>query len=69
MEITSRNSMFLRTDISYNVAHHSYIINDAITLMKVAVEHLESDISMGIASAETKAKLEALKTAINYASL
>ena len=68
-EITSRNSKVLRTDIAYNIVHHSYLVNDALTLLKLAVKDLESKVELGIANAEEQSKLRCLQTAINYASI
>lgn len=67
--ITSRNSKVLRTDIAYNLVNHDYLINDAVTLLKLAIKDLEFHVDMGIASEEMKAKLQCLKTAINYATV
>lgn len=67
--ITSRNSKVLRTDIAYNLVNHDYLINDAVTLLKLAIDSLQSDVDLGIASEEMKAKLQCLKTAINYATV
>ena len=70
MEINSRNSVTLRTDIAYNVLHHGHFIRDARTLLALAAADIETHVKLGIARehdiatlANVRAAIESLKDA------
>lgn len=69
IDIRMNNSKTLRDDVAYNLIHQSYLIYDALTLLKLAAEHLDADINAGICGPGTKAQRAALETAINGVSL
>lgn len=70
MEINSRNSVTLRTDIAYNVLHHGHFIRDARTLLMLAAADIEMHVKLGVAQAHdikalanVRAAIESLKDA------
>ncbi len=65
IDMRMNNSKALRYDVAYNLIHESYLIYDAITLLKLAAEHLDADINAGVCGAHTKAQRAELEKAIN----
>lgn len=70
MQINSRNSVTLRTDVAYNVLHFGHFIRDARTLLTLAAADIEMHVKLGVAQghdiktlADVRAALESLKDA------